>query len=533
MKKTKDIITPDQIIEIVLRRRWYIILPFIVSMIVGCFFAITLPKIYESQTLILVDPQRVPTNYVQSVVSQDIDARINTIRQQIMSRSNLEKIIQNFELFNEPEQENMFFEDKLENLRERIIVNITRARQGADAFSIAFRGKDPEKVMRVANSLASYIIDENLKVRESQAIGTSDFLDAELTNMRKKLEEVEETLKQYQIRYMGELPEQLQTNLSILNRLQEQITDRRQNLRDVKARLGSVENQIKIVQTQLETTGRVETLIVEPPEQETELDILKRQLADLKTRYTDRHPDVLRIEKRIESLEQEGQKDPVIPRGTPEVDTVQPASVNPVLNEYMRQRVELQNEAKTAEIEINDLLSQMKFYEQRIENTPKREQDLLSLNRDYQNIQTTYNSLLSRKLESDISVNMEKKQKGEQFRIIDSARLPEKPISPNMMKLFMLFIGAGLGVGGGIVFLLEYLDTSIRKPEDLEALLDMPVLCTVPRLLHKKARRLQLLNQLLSVISVGISFVLFAGFAVLSFKGIDKTIAFIKRFIDI
>ena len=175
----------------------------------------------------------------------------------------------------------------------------------------------------------------------------------------------------------------------------------------------------------------------------------------------------------------------------------------------------------------------MKFYEERIENTPKREQDLLSLNRDYQNIQTTYNSLLGRKLESEISVNMEKKQKGEQFRILDTARLPQKPISPDMMKLFVLFLGAGLGVGGGIIFLLEYLDTSFRKPEDLEELLDLPVLCTVPRLLHKKEKRMQLLNQTLSVISVGISFVLLAGFAILTFKGIDKTIAFVRRFVDI
>ena len=168
-----------------------------------------------------------------------------------------------------------------------------------------------------------------------------------------------------------------------------------------------------------------------------------------------------------------------------------------------------------------------------MENTPKREQELLSLRRDYQNIQTSYNSLLSRKLESDISVNMEKKQKGEQFRIVDHARLPENPINADMKKLFVLFIGAGLGIGGGIIFLLEYLDTSFRKPEDLEGLLELPVLCTVPKLIHAREKRMRLLNQVFSIFFAGVSFALLAGFAVLTFKGVDKTIAFIRRFVDL
>ncbi len=216
MKKAKDIITPDQIIEIILRRRWYIILPFIVSMIAGIFYTTTLTKVYEARTLILIQAQRVPENYVQAIVDSDTSSRLNTLSQQIMSRTNLEKIIKDFRLFAEPQYENVFMEEKIESLRRKISIDITRDRRGADAFSISYRGGEPEKVMKVANGLARYFIDENLKVREAQAFGTSDFLDDELNNMRLKLEEVEEVLKQYRSRYMGELPEQLETNLRIL-----------------------------------------------------------------------------------------------------------------------------------------------------------------------------------------------------------------------------------------------------------------------------------------------------------------------------
>jgi polysaccharide chain length determinant protein (PEP-CTERM system associated) len=528
MKKTKDIITPDQIIEIVLRRRWYIILPFIVSMIAGIFYTTTLTKIYEARTLILIQAQRVPENYVQAIVDSDTSSRINTLSQQIMSRTNLEKIIKDFRLFDDPNYENVFMEEKIEILRKKISIDITQDRRGADAFSITFQGTEPEKVMKVANGLAAYFIDENLKARESQAFGTSDFLEDELNGMRLKLEEVEETLKQYRTRYMGELPEQLETNLRILDRLQEQLNDRQQALREEKARLSLIENQIQNSQEQGVT--RIAGAGVAPA-LPSDLDQLKQQLADLKTRYTAKHPDVLNLEKKIMELESNQTKAAEVQEQDVPIEQVE--RVNPLIAEYMQQRVEAQRDIQILEEEIAETTAQSKFYQGRVENTPKREQELLGLRRDYQNILTSYNSLLSRKLESDISVNMEKKQKGEQFRIVDHAQLPEKPINADMKKLFVLFIGAGLGIGGGIIFLLEYLDTSFRKPEDLESLLELPVLCTVPRLIHAREKKMRMVNQVFSVLFTGLSFVLLTGFAVLSFKGVDKTIEFVKRFIDI
>ncbi|MBW1821780.1 MAG: protein GumC, partial [Deltaproteobacteria bacterium] len=213
MRNPAEAIKPEIIIEIILRQRWYIIIPFCLSMMIGIYYALTLPKVYSATTLILLQPQRVPTNYVQSIVSVDLDSRINTLSQQILSRTNLEKIINEFKLYSGPNSGNMFMEDKIGSMRKRIIVDVTRNRRNTNAFSISFKGKDPEKTMRVTNALANYFIDENLKNREAQAIGTSDFLDDELSTMRKRLEEVEQALKNYREAYMGGLPEQLESNL--------------------------------------------------------------------------------------------------------------------------------------------------------------------------------------------------------------------------------------------------------------------------------------------------------------------------------
>ncbi len=199
----------------------------------------------------------------------------------------------------------------------------------------------------------------------------------------------------------------------------------------------------------------------------------------------------------------------------------------------LKERDELKLQIAKLESEIQQADDQIKYYQKMVEETPNREQELLSLNRDYENIKESYNSILSRKLESDIAVNMEKKQKGEQFRILDSAKVPMRPSEPDMKKLFIMVIGAGIGLGAGLIFLFEYLDTSFRKPEDLEAYLEVPILCTVPRLIHDRERRIKRLNTLFSLLSIMASLALFAGFSVLTFHGVDKTLEFVRRYVNI
>ncbi len=504
MEDAKIKITPEFVIDMIVRRRWIIMVPLSLALVVGISLAIVLPKLYEAKTMILVESQRVPQNYVQSIVTEDTAQRINTISQQILSRTNLEKIIKDFELFSGPEHQKMFIEDKVASLSKNISVNvITDRHRSTEAFTITFKGTDPEKVMRVANGLASYFIEENLKVRESQAIGTSTFLESELETMRVRLEELEELIKVYRKNNMGELPEQLESNLSILERLQENLSSRQQNLRDAKARLADL---------RVQATSREPTVVViggnqQPREGAASLEELKDQLEAMQARYTEKHPDVQRLKRQIADLETRAAE----PGG---------ASTSQRIPAELRQQIADANlDVQLAEAEIVDLRNQVNSYQARIENIPKREQELLSLRRDYENIQTTYESLLNRKLEADIAVNMERKQKGEQFRILDPARVPQRPVEPDLRKLFLVVLVAGFGFGGGIAFLMEFIKPTHRWPEEIEERYQMPVLAMIPQLMLPRQMLLKRANIAASLAYSLVIIVLFGVMGLMSLKG--------------
>jgi hypothetical protein len=168
-----------------------------------------------------------------------------------------------------------------------------------------------------------------------------------------------------------------------------------------------------------------------------------------------------------------------------------------------------------------------------VEGTPKIEQELLSLNRDYENVQDTYNSLLNRKLEADISVNLEKKQKGEQFRVLDPARLPDKPISPDMKKLFLLCVLAGLACGFGFIFLLDYFDNSVRKPEIIHEKLGIPILVVMPSIGHPKDFMWHRVNMVFSIFGAVVSLALFAFFAAVTILNMQQMVDLIKKVVNI
>lgn len=545
MIETSYILKIDHYYRLVLKRRWFIIVPLALAVMGGIYLSITLPRVYSANTLILVEPQRVPEGFVQSLVSIDINSRISTISQQIMSRTNLEKIIKQFDLYSGPENKKMFMEDKVDGLRKRISVNVTQARGGTDAFSISFKGKEPEKVMRIANTLATYFIDENLKVREAQAIGTSSFLDDELLVMRKKLESVEEALNTYRKRHMGELPEQLETNLRMLDRLQLELNEKEESLRNARNRLADVENMIQSMEDQSEFAGPAER--VEhgegtgtedaPSEEESQLLQLKQQLAMMQTRYTARHPDIGKLKRVIAGLETKlSMEKKAVPETPPTgvPDSAEAAGPeNRVDTQTLNQKDSILREIGTLNVEMAELRKEIAIFDERVENTPKREQELLSLNRDYGNIQSQYNSLLGRKLEAEIAVNMERKQKGEQFRILDPARKPEKPSEPDMKKLFLFTIAVGLGAGGGLVFLLDFFDTSFKDIKDVESVLGMPILAMVPSIVDPKELKRRRIRTVVSLFSLMIVLILFAGFATLTFKGVDQTMAFVGKFIKV
>jgi polysaccharide chain length determinant protein (PEP-CTERM system associated) len=524
MQEKAETIKIDYYINLIFKRRWLMIIPFCLVMIVGIYLAITLPKIYEATTLILVEPQSVPANFVREIVSSEIDSRITTIQQQILSRTNLEKIIDQFKLFTGPGSENLFMEDKVGTMRNRIQVEVSRTRrQGPNAFTISYKDANPETAMKTANGLATLFIDENLKIREAQALGTSDFLEAELETMRKRLVVVEEKLREYRERYRGELPEQLDSNLRILASLQQQLNEREARISDERNRLIEVENQIQARKQMLETSSIAQS----GTDEMVTLDQLKQQLENLQSSYTEKHPDVIRLKEKIASLEA------MQTTGKPGAGATEQADrflQDRTLNEQINQRTEIRIALKGLTDDIAKIRRQINTYQQRVERTPKREEELLALRRDYNNIQESYNSLLNRKLEAEIAVNMEKKQKGEQFRVIDPARVPHKPISPDLRRLFMMVLAVGLGLGGGLIFLVDFFNSSLKDPEKFEDDLGVAVLATIPKVYQKKDLRLKRLNGVLTVVSILVALCLFGGFAALVFNGVEQTIAAVRPY---
>lgn len=497
------------------RRKWWIIIPFLLTFLGGMAYALIAPKVFEAQTLILVQPQKVPEDYVRAIVSTSVEDRLKTITQQVTSRTNLEKIIEEYNLYDE-QNLNSNMDLLIAGIRKRISIDVSRGgRRGdeASAFAISFRGRDPNKVMQVTNALASNFIEENLKIRESQAIGTSSFLSDELASVELRLKKKEAELKQYRERYMGGLPEQLQTNLSILERLQNQLEQQTNSLRDAENRKVLVDSQI----AEARKGAPVTTVGTGQQGEVRDLPSLKNELASLQAKYTENHPDIVRLKGMIERLEEKQQG---------EGSSMSPLRVDQIL---LRQRQDLQVEVAGLKEEVLKTQSQIRWYETKVEDTPKREQELLTQNRDYQNLKDLYDSLLNRKLEAEIAVSLERKQKGEQFRILDPAKIPQVPIKPDLRMIALLTLALGLGIGGGCAFLIETLDTSYKSPEEAEMELNLPVLAIMPFRRTESEIKLRKFKTIMAYSSVTIGFFACALCIFFAAKGIDKTVNFLVQ----
>jgi polysaccharide chain length determinant protein (PEP-CTERM system associated) len=342
--------------------------------------------------------------------------------------------------------------------------------------------------------------------------------------VRKRLIKSEEELKQYRETYMGGLPEQLKTNLSILERLQGHLDQTNSSLRDGENRKITIQSQITEQEREREKTTD------QPHVQDKEgkdISTLRNELASLETRYTENHPDVIRLKKRIAQLEAERSE-----TSTQTSPTVKTPALPEADQTLRRQLQEVELEIKGYKDEIKKTRSQIAWYEKKVEETPKREQELLSLERDYENLEELYNSILSRKLEAEIAVSMEKKQKGEQFRIIDEAIIPLRPVEPDMKRIMLLTLALGFGLGCGLAYLKEVLDTSFRTPEDVEKEFQLPVLVSMPiRYTLREVKSIKR-KKVLAAVCVGVGFFLSAIGIVFAVKGVDTTLSYVKEIIS-
>lgn len=514
MSQNNPALNPAQIVDLVVKHRWYLLISLALAIVAGIVCAIALPRIYQASTLIIFQPQQV-SDWVQPLTPGNADEFIDTISQKILSNTNLERIIRKFKLLKNDAPENMLLEDKINDLKDRIEIEVIADQSTqSDSFSISFKGEEPKTVMDIANTLASDFINQHLEETERKVNDTSSILEERLSVMRGRLEEVEEALKVYRKTYMGELPEQLESNLQILDRLQDQLGERQQSLSESKIQLASLQS--------LNTGDQTEESEL------SEIDQAYERLNEMKTRYTENHPDIVRLKEQIAKLEAE-QSDPSNAARQEQADL----TISSLPERQQEEAIELTGEIESLKEDISQIKGQIKVYQRRIENTPKREQELLSLNRDYQNIQTNYESLISRKLESEIAVDIHREQKGEQFKIVDQAQLPNRPIEPDLPQLFLIFIALGLGVGAGIIFLKETISSSFKSQQEVEQSLELPVLGIIPHIIQPSAKRWRRIEYGACICSTVLVVFLLGGFAAISFIGLEPTLEAVDKIINI
>jgi polysaccharide chain length determinant protein (PEP-CTERM system associated) len=461
-----------------------------------------LPKVYKATTLILVQSQRVPESYVRPTITDSVVSRLNTISQEILSRTRLEKVIQELNLYPDLLKKKPM-EEIVEAMRSAIEVKVQenpRNERMQNSFSISFLGREPNTVMMVTNKLASLFIEENLKVRESQAEGTSEFLTRELLNMEDGLKKKEQDIRHFRELNMGQLPQQLDANLKILERLQQQLQATGENIRTVEDRSILVQSQIdhlkrrdsllitkgpgKNLVTSSEDTGG-EQLTGDPLI--TQLNNLKRELSNVQSKYKESHPDVIDLKKKIANLEKklEARRQEGGTEDNGRTLVSDPATIR-LLAQYTEQLNEAQLEARRLKAEAKSLKEQIALYQKRIEDTPRREQELTLLMRDYDLLKSNYQSLMDKKIQAQMAENLERKQQGEQFKILDPARLPEKPFKPDRNKILLIGAMMGLMAGLGLAWFRESMDQSFHTVPEVEQYLGIAVIAVIPSLKEEK-----------------------------------------------
>lgn len=481
---------PQEFLEIFLRRKWFIIFSILFILFGVSVYCVVTPEMFKSSTTILVVPQGVSENFVKSSVSSKIEDRIATIRQQVQSRSRLVAVMDELGLFKE-ERKKMSLDGLVELMRKRITIEVRQNQN--DAFTLSFLHEKREAAKLATSRLSSFFIDQNLRSREKQAVGTSSFLDSQLKITKQKLEVQEERVRQYKTIYLGELPQQLTANLAVMSRLQDQLKANADAIRTAQDRKMFTESQIRTLELQARTaSGNTETAsaeLVSPSDPAApyipELNAKRAQLASLSTRFTDRYPEIRRLKEEIAQLENRvaDVRSGAASSGQALAGREPTAPLTREKEEIRRLRTVLEGldrEILSLKRDNGEIRRSIAAIESKVDRSPKREQEMISLTRDYDNLKKSYDELLRKKLEADVAQNLEKRQKDDQFQILDPANLPVDPFVPNRPMVFGIALLVALLVGFGGAIGLEAADPTARGLIDFRHFCQIPVLSTIP-----------------------------------------------------
>lgn len=484
--------TPEEIWNLLLKYRWVILLPVAVGIASAPLLARFAPLRYRSEAMILVVPQQVPDKFVQATVVESIEDRLPAITAQILSRARLERIILDMNLY-QAERSRQVMEDVVQTMRTRDIETSPTAEE-ISAFRVAFLSDDPETARRVTERLQALYIDQNTQDRAKQAESTNLFLGTQLENAKQRLSASEKRLEEYRRRHAGQLPSQLQGNMQSQQHAQLQLqalneaTNRAEERRLLRERELSAAKAITF-------TAPVQPLSPEANNSLTTaqlLDAERLRLAALSKRYRSTHPDITDSERRIAELTARLESEtPLSAKGAAPERPLTAAEAA-----QQRRILELQAEIevidrtlatnRATEAQLKRLIS---AYQSKVDVVPTRESELVELTRDYNALNTAYTDLLLKKESAAIAANLERRQIGEQFKVLDEASLPERPYN-TLVHWAVLSSGAlgGLVLGLLVVGLREYRDSSFRSKDEVANALSLPVLASIPVMVSDRER---------------------------------------------
>lgn len=469
-------LTPLSILRMCWKHKTGIFVIWIVITGVAMAIVYRLPALYTSESLIVVEAQKIPASYFASTVSTDIQDRLATISQQILSVAHLQKIVDDFNLYAN-ERKNHVQEEILQMMRKDISVKQDRGwtNNKPGAFRVGYTGRNPAVVAEVANRIANLYVEENIRTRETQAAGTTEFVQTQLQETRKQLNALESTITAYKQRHNGELPEQAAAITATIGRLQMEQNTNREAIARAEASKSMIENTLTLAESTVEAlsqqappiagAGGPAVALRVPPPPKKQSDVLEAQLEELRSRYAEGHPDIKRLKLEIATAKmieaKNDQQAAAVPKAQPpapaketksgeEAPAVEGAVVGQARERVnvLKSQIELTDkEIKTRKAEQERIASSLGDAQARLTNIPVREQELAQVMRDYGNVSATYQSLLGKETSAKMSTDMELREKSERFTILDFARPAGKPVNQNRTAYSALASLGGLLLG--------------------------------------------------------------------------------------
>jgi polysaccharide chain length determinant protein (PEP-CTERM system associated) len=503
----KSLTTAD-VISALTRHRWLILFPLAIGLAIVPAIARYLPETFRSETLILVIPQRVPDSYVKSTVTASVADRLPSISDEILSRSRLERVINDFGLY-PGLRASAPMEDVVSRMRRDI--GSPQIRPGEQSFRISYVSEDPQVAQKVAGRLASLFIEENSLDRENRADSTNSFLESQLQEAERQLAERERKLEDYKRRHSGELPTQLESNLQQMQNARTQLQSLSDSLNRARERKLLFERQIAdarmfpqgITPAPTVVAGQETTTILSTAQQ---LDIARTRLEAMRLRYKPDYPEVRSLERTIRELEAkaaaEAQRPPE--QAPPKALSASELAQQKHIRDLQAELEVIDHQLTLGQADESRLRELIADYQRKVDAVPTRESELVQLTRDYEILKKNYDDLLSKREGSRLAANLERRQIGEQFRILDPASLPERP-DQEVRRLAIVFSPAlaCLALGLAIVALLEFRDSSFKRDSEIEQILNVPVLATVPAMSSASERRQRRVRSVIGDLAVG------------------------------